>query len=62
MAARLSLFLFVVAGILGLAGCVPVEVDSMNPNFAGSMKLPAGAMGPSKPLGELPGSRVREGE
>jgi hypothetical protein len=45
----------------GLQGCVPTTGGSINPDFAGSMKSPPGLFEPPKPLGELPGSRVREG-
>ncbi len=46
----------------GLSGCVETEVSSVNPEFAGSMKLTPGLFTTPTPLGELPGSRVREGE
>lgn len=47
---------------LALSGCVETEVSSVNPEFAGSMKLTPGLFTSPTPLGELPGSRVREGE
>jgi hypothetical protein len=34
----------------------------VNPDFAGSMKLEPGVFPAPTPLGELPGSRVREGD
>lgn len=48
--------------VLGLSGCLETEGSSFNPDFAGSMKASNGLFPPPKPLGELPGSRVREGD
>ncbi len=48
--------------VLGLTGCLLTEAESFNPDFAGSMKVPPGVFTPSKPLGDMPGSRVREGD
>lgn len=46
----------------GLSGCVPTEGSALNPDFAGSLKASDGLFPPPKPLGDLPGSRVREGD
>jgi hypothetical protein len=43
-----------------LTGCAFTEPSSMNPDFAGSMKLTPGLFTSPQPLSELPGSRVRE--
>jgi hypothetical protein len=47
---------------VGLSGCLLTEGSSYNPEFAGSMKASNGLFPPPKPLGEMPGSRVREGD
>ena len=54
--------LFALAILVVLTGCVPTGGGSVNPNFAGSMKLEPGIFPPPPPLGDLPGSRVREGD
>lgn len=45
-----------------LSGCVPTEGSALNRDFAGSLKASNGLFPPPKPLEELPGSRVREGD
>jgi len=54
--------LFALATLVPLTGCVPTVGGSVNPDFAGSMKLEPGVFPAPTPLGELPGSRVREGD
>jgi len=54
--------MFALALLVALSGCVPVEVGTVNPDFAGSMKLEPGIFPTPTPLGDLPGSRVREGD
>jgi len=54
--------LALVACLFGLTGCLTTEANSVDPQFAGSMKTPAGLSLRPKPLSEMPGSRVREGE
>jgi hypothetical protein len=54
--------LFALAILVALTGCVPTGGGSLNPNFAGSMKLEPGVFPPPPPLGDLPVSRVREGD
>jgi hypothetical protein len=55
--------------LLALSGCMPFKgalhdeaASSVNPNFAGSMKLEPGLFTSPQPLSETPGSRVREGD
>ncbi len=69
---RLPLVLPIAGGCLALAtlsGCMPFKgalhdeaASSVNPNFAGSMKLEPGLFTSPQPLSETPGSRVREGD
>ena len=58
----MGLLVLLVALAAGLSGCVETEASSVNPEFAGSMKLTPGLFPSPAPLGDLPGSRVREGE
>jgi len=53
---------FLAGCLFGLSGCMLTEANSVDPQFAGSMKTPAGIGLRPKPLSEMPGSRVREGE
>jgi hypothetical protein len=63
------LFAGVCMALLTLSGCMPFKgalhdeaASSVNPNFAGSMKLEPGLFTSPQPLSETPGSRVREGD